>query len=144
MHNVPPLILEPQTLESLLDEPGLLIVDLCQSQVWQQLHVPGAVHVNPAELVRGTPPVPGLLPTQVQLDALFSHLGYAPDLHIIAYDDEGGGWAGRFLWTLDVIGHTRMSYLNGGLYAWYREQHPVTDVVRPVTPTDVDLTLHPM
>ena len=136
-----PLILEPATLAPRLDEPGLLIVDLCQTQIWQKMHLPGAVHVGPTELLRGTPPVPGLLPTQQQLDALFSRIGYTPDLHIVAYDDEGGGWAGRFLWTLDVIGHTRMSYLNGGLHAWYREEHPLTEDIRPVTPTTVALNL---
>lgn len=134
-----PLILEPAALASRLDDPNLLIVDLCQAQVWQKMHLPGAVHVSPAELVRGTPPVPGLLPTQEQLDALFSRIGYTPELHIVAYDDEGGGWAGRFLWTLDVIGHQHMSYLNGGLHAWYREEHPLTDEIRPVAPTAVSL-----
>ena len=42
-----------------------------------------------------------------QLNRLFSFLGLTPDTHIVVYDDEGGGWAGRFLWTLDVIGHQR-------------------------------------
>jgi thiosulfate/3-mercaptopyruvate sulfurtransferase len=31
--------------------------------------------------------------------------------HIVVYDDEGGGWAGRFIWTLDIIGHKNYSYL---------------------------------
>ncbi len=37
---------------------------------------------------------------------------------MVAYDDEGGGWAARLLWTLELIGHTRYSYLNGGIHAW--------------------------
>ena len=44
-----------------------------------------------------------------------------PDTHIVCYDDEGGGWAGRFIWTLDVIGHNNYSYLNGGIHAWRAE-----------------------
>lgn len=36
----------------------------------------------------------------------------------VVYDDEGGGWAGRFIWLLDVIGHKHYHYLNGGIQAW--------------------------
>ncbi len=136
-----PLILEPAALEPRLGDPALLIVDLCQAQIWQQFHVPGAVHVAPGELVCGIPPASGMLPPLGQLRALFTRIGYTPDKHIIAYDDEGGGWAGRFLWTLDAIGHKHSSYLNGGLHAWYREGHPVTDKVAAVTPTEVSLVL---
>ncbi len=136
------LILEPDALEALLGTPDLLIVDLCQPQNWKQLHVPGAVHVNPSELVSGIPPASGSLPPLGQLRALLSRIGYAADKHIVAYDDEGGGWAGRFLWTLEVIGHKHYSYLNGGLHAWYREQHPVTADVIPATPTVVEISLN--
>ena len=81
-------------------------------------HVPGAVLVEPRELVCGIPPATGRLPGLEQLTALFSRIGYRPDLDIVACDDEGGGWAGRFLWTLDVIGHRNWGYLNGGIHAW--------------------------
>jgi len=136
-----PLIIEPVTLEARLNDPYLLLVDLCQPQVWQQLHIPGAVHVHPGELVSGIPPAAGKLPAPAQLQALFARIGYTPDKHIVAYDDEGGGWAGRFLWTLAVIGHQRASCLNGGLHAWFREQHPVTAEVRTVTPTTVSFDI---
>jgi thiosulfate/3-mercaptopyruvate sulfurtransferase len=137
------LILEPAALEALLGSSDLLVVDLCQPQNWQSAHVPGAVHVNPSELVSGIPPASGSLPPLAQIRALLARIGYTPDKHIVAYDDEGGGWAGRFLWTLDVIGHKRYSYLNGGLYAWYHEKHPVTADITAVTPTEVSITLTP-
>lgn len=135
------LIIEPQELQAALGAPDLLIVDLCQLHVWQQMHVPGAVHVNPGELVCGIPPASGMLPTKGQLQAMLARIGYTPQKHIVVYDDEGGGWAGRFIWTLDVIGHTAYSYLNGGLHAWFREKHPVTAEVVDVTPSSVEITL---
>ena len=144
MLKTPALILEPDAVEALLGDPTLLVVDLCQPQTWRQIHIPGAVHVNPAELVSGIPPASGMLPPIGQLLALLSRIGYTPEKHLVVYDDEGGGWAGRFIWTLDVIGHTRTSYLNGGLHAWYKEQHPVTAEVASITPTDVSITLDPM
>ena len=139
-----PLLLEPDGLEAVMNDPDVLIVDVCQPQNWQRLHVPGAVHINPYELVCGVPPASGKLPELAQLNALLGRIGYSADKHIVAYDDEGGGWAGRFLWTLDVIGHAadRQSLLDGGLHSWLKEGHPITDEVRAVTPTKVAVTLH--
>jgi len=120
------LIIEPEQLEACLKDPELLIVDISQAQTYAQVHVPGAVHINPSELVRGIPPAVGKLPTLEQLNSLFSRIGYSPDKHIVAYDDEGGGWAGRFIWSLDVLGHSSYSYLNGGIHAWLTDGHPVS------------------
>lgn len=121
-----PLIVEPEMLLPILGSERLLIVDLCSEQSYASGHLPGAVHVSPRELVSGVAPAPGKLPAKEQLERLFSRLGLSPDTHVLAYDDEGGGWAGRFLWTLDVIGHHRYSYLNGGIWAWRSADGPLT------------------
>ena len=136
------LVIEPSTLETHLQDTDLLVVDVCAPQNWKQLHVPGAVHINPAELVCGIPPASGMLPTESQLRNLLSRIGYTPEKHIVACDDEGGGWAARLIWTLDIIGHRNYSFLNGGLLSWYREGHPVTPEVNEVTPTSVSLRLN--
>ena len=116
-----PLLLEPADLAAHLDDDNLLIVDLSKDQVYDQAHVPGAVHLDFKRLLAGTQPAPGLLPGDDALSALFSELGLTPDARVVAYDDEGGGWAGRLLWTLELIGHSRYSYLNGGIHAWRQE-----------------------
>ena len=116
-----PLLIEPEQLQQRLADDNLLIIDLCSDEQYRLGHIPGAVHVSPKEIISGQPPAPGRLPPQQQLDQLFSRLGLTPDTHIICYDDEGGGWAGRFIWTLDIIGHDNYSYLNGGIHAWRAE-----------------------
>ena len=122
-----PLLLEPTDLEKLLEnaDPNLLILDTSSAENYQKHHVPGAIHLAPSRLQRGEKPAPGKLPHAEDLKALFSELGLTADKHVIAYDDEGGGWAGRLIWTLDVLGHKNYSYLNGGLPAWVNEGHPV-------------------
>lgn len=141
MKKPPELIIEPQDLEAMLGDPDLLIVDVCSPQNWVRTHIPGAVHVNPGELVSGVPPATGKLPEVERLQAMLSRIGYTPQKYIVVYDDEGGGWAGRFIWTLDVIGHKQYSYLNGGLHAWYKENHPVDAEIADVQPTQVDIRL---
>jgi thiosulfate/3-mercaptopyruvate sulfurtransferase len=115
-------LLEPEDLQAKLasdDQKRLLLVQVTSEQTFLQAHIPGAVLVTPQSLVCGIPPATGKLPSLASLNELFSALGYDPSLDIVIYDDEGGGWAGRFAWTLDVIGHRSWSYLNGGLYAWH-------------------------
>jgi thiosulfate/3-mercaptopyruvate sulfurtransferase len=124
-----PKLLEPEVLINLLSDPDILIVDLCNDSLYSRMHIPGAIHVSPQELMCGSVPWTNKLPTQEQLAALASRIGLTNDKHVVVYDDEGGGWAGRFIWTLDVIDHTNWSYLNGGLVAWHNEGHPTTDEV---------------
>lgn len=136
-----PLLAEPEDLQILLSSSDLLIIDLCSPALYKQAHVPGAIHVKPGELVSGRPPVPGKLPSIEQLEALFSRIGYREEKHIVVYDDEGGGWAGRFIWTLDLIGHKSWSYLNGGMRAWLDEGFPCQPEPVIATPVSVSLTI---
>ncbi|MGB0713039.1 MAG: sulfurtransferase [Gammaproteobacteria bacterium] len=124
-----PLLLEPDDLEQSLSRPDILIVDLSRSSTHAQAHIPGAVHMGYAQLTLGRRPAPGLLPSPEELSSRLSALGLRRDLHVIAYDDEGGGNAARLLWTLDTVGHTRYSLLNGGLHAWANEEHPLEQTI---------------
>jgi thiosulfate/3-mercaptopyruvate sulfurtransferase len=120
-----PLLLEPDELQTRLGAPGLLVIGLCKPTTYAQAHVPGAVNLDYAQLVRANPPAMGLLPDAEHLQKIFSAIGLTPDTHVVTYDDEGGGRAARLLWTLDVIGHKHASLLNGGLHAWLNEDHPL-------------------
>lgn len=130
-----PLVIEPDQLQTQLDEPDLLIVDLCKPDTYAKAHVPGAIHLGYAQIIAMQKPVMGLLPDADTLSRLFSSLGLKPDTHVIAYDEEGGGAAARLLWTLDAIGHDKASLLNGGLHAWLKEGHPVDDEPIQATPS---------
>lgn len=139
-----PLLIEPDDLENLLGSRNdLLIVDLSSAENYAQHHIPGAIHLPFKLLQAGTAPAPGKLPDKETLEAVFSQLGLTADKHVIAYDDEGGGWAGRLLWTLDVLDHPHYSYLNGGLVAWVNEGHPVSTEAVTVTPSVYRATFDP-
>jgi thiosulfate/3-mercaptopyruvate sulfurtransferase len=133
-----PLIIEPEQLANRLQDPDLLVVDLCRPESYTAGHVPGAVYVSPSDLMSGIRPAVGKLPELDRLNSLFASIGYHPEKQIVAYDDEGGGWAGRFIWTLDVIGHKASSYLNGGLHAWSALNLPLNTEAPSINPTSVD------
>lgn len=83
-------------------------------------HVPGAVFVDlerdlstPGDPTDGRHP----LPSPEELAAALGRLGIGEDDVVVAYDDSGGGTAGRLVWMLRVIGHPA-ALLDGGLQAW--------------------------
>ena len=132
----PFLLIEPEDLAKKLPSKELIIIAVCSEKVFSEGHLPGAILVQPRELVCGVKPATGKLPSQESLDRLFSRIGLNHDKHLIAYDDEGGGWAGRLLWTLDVVGHSSYSLLNGGQISWAQAGLPLpTEVVSP-TPSE--------
>lgn len=134
-----PLVIEPEDFEQYLGREDLLILDLSNQNQYLQAHVPGAIHVPPSLLQCGVSPTPGKLPNIDDLNTLFSELGLTDKMHVVAYDDEGGGWAGRLIWTLDVIGHKQYSYLNGGIHAWAKENHPVETIVNAREPNEFSI-----
>lgn len=122
--SVPSRLLDPAALADRLDEPSLQVVDLSPGEVFREHHVPGAVHLPYAELVASNPPVGGLLPEEGTLLRVLRAAGIGEGVHVVAMDAEGGGAAGRLMWTLDVLGHADCALLDGGLRAWVQEGFP--------------------
>ncbi len=124
-------LIEPDELEAIRTNPDLVIVDLCKDKQFAQAHIPGARHVRYMDIVKVDKPVTGLLPD----DAVFSHLLSTLGIHnkslIVAYDDEGGGCAARFVWTLNVFDHSTAVILNGGLHSWANEGHGLSNEPTP-------------
>lgn len=120
-----PLIVEADLLEQHLGDDGLAVVDVSDPVAYAQQHIPGAVNLPYGRLLGPQPPVMGLIAPGDQLAAALSEIGVGRETHVVACDNEGNGRASRLLWTLDVIGHSRFSLLNGGMQAWVGEEHPL-------------------
>ncbi|HHO59319.1 MAG TPA: sulfurtransferase [Thiotrichales bacterium] len=129
------LIIEPDELESLRKHEAtgknLVVIDLCKAKQYAQAHIPDAHFVNYMDIVKIDKPVMGLLPDDEQFSALLSSLGITRQSLIVAYDDEGGGCAARFVWTLHVFGHETAVILNGGLHSWANEGHALSNTPTP-------------
>ena len=120
----------------------LRIVDLSRSSVFEQLHIPHAIHVKPGQLVQLEETATGLLPKEADLQALVDYLKISPDHHVVVYDDEGGAWAGRLIWNLHCLGFDRVSLLNGGIHAWLGAGLVTSSKVDPIIPVVPLLPIH--
>ena len=111
-------------------EPGVVVLDVRNrlgggsAEVYSQGHVPGAVYSDYLKdgwrtEVDG---VIGQLPPVAALEALIGGLGIGNDSHVVIVS--GGtsalemGSATRVYWTFKVLGHDRVSILDGGYRAY--------------------------
>lgn len=138
-----PLIITAEELNSVKNRINLLILDLSDPISYARGHIPGALHVNPRETQGGKAPALGQLPGKEKLEALIKRIGLRDDHHVVVYDDEGGGWAGRMIWLLDCVGFTNASLLSGGIKAWQSEGFEVTDEIITAPPGTYQIADNP-
>ena len=117
----PGLLVDTAWLDAHLKDANLRIVDMVtEPEAYQKAHVPGAVylHVNDSRIAV---PAGGFrLPTVDEAARILGGLGIGPDTHVVVYDDSGGLHASRLFFTLEVLGHRKVSLLDGGIQAWRR------------------------
>ncbi|RZN85344.1 sulfurtransferase [Acinetobacter johnsonii] len=128
------LLIDAEQLVPHLGNDKLRIVDLSRASVYDQLHIPHALHLKPKFLVRQDEQATGLLPDVEGLQELIRYLNISPEHHVVVYDDEGGAWAGRLIWNLHCLGFENTSLLNGGIHAWLAAGLPTTSELEQFEP----------
>ncbi|MDN5554993.1 MAG: sulfurtransferase [Acinetobacter sp.] len=128
------LLIDAEQLVPHLGNDKLRIVDLSRASVYDQLHIPHALHLKPKFLVRQDEQATGLLPDVDGLQELIRYLNISSEHHVVVYDDEGGAWAGRLIWNLHCLGFENTSLLNGGIHAWLATGLPTTSEVEQFKP----------
>ena len=124
-----------------MSDRNLRVVEVFNPSNQDQSIIDGAMHLPTAALVSGNMPAPGKLPDKNQLESVFGYLGYKPNQTIVVSDHEGGGWAGRLAWTLDVIQHEKWLYLDGGFHAWQAAGLPISSKPMQVESTQPQLAI---
>ena len=117
------------------DDPAVRVVDVRDGWEFDAIgHVPGAVSV-PFDTVREESGDVGMLPGADRFGTILSEAGVEPGDTLLAYDDEHGVFAARFLVTAVMYGHDDVRLLDGDFTAWSRQAATTTDPAN-VTATD--------
>ena len=120
-------------------DDGVVVVDVRDGWEYEGIgHVPGAVSV-PFDSFRNREGDEGMLPGAERWADLLSEAGVSPDDHLVAYDDEHGVFAARFLVTAELYGHRDLSLLDGDFSAWTRERATESGASDP-TPTEYEVS----
>ncbi len=78
-------------------------------------------------LVDMSSPLPNTFPTANCFTTFVQALGINTDTHVILYDNQGMYSSPRAWWIFTVMGHKKVSVLDGGLPQWIKYNHPTTD-----------------
>lgn len=131
-----PLVVDADWLDANIER--VAVVDVREPWEFESIgHVPGAVSI-PFEAFRGSGDEDeGMLPGVERFESLLGEAGIGPDDTIVAYDDEHGVFAARFVVTALMYGHDDVHLLDGDFSAWSRGQETTAE---PTTVEPVEYT----
>ncbi len=119
---------------------SLRIVDVRDEWEYDGIgHIPGAVNI-PFDQFRNAGNDAGMLPGVDRFCDLMTTTGITRDDTIVAYDDEHGVFAARFLVTAMMYGHPDWRLLDGDYSAWSRAEPTTTDPPA-VTPSEYQASI---
>lgn len=129
------MVVNTAWLASHLKDPNLVLLHVGDPDEYKAKHIPGARFVKLSDIAVSDHSATGLMlempPTAEDLRGRLARLGIADDSRIVVY--YGNDWvspATRVIFTLDHAGlGDRTVLLDGGMGAWVRDGHQVTDVV---------------
>lgn len=137
--DLPGLLVGPAWLEERLGNPDLRTVDLRDPDAYRSGHIPGAVHLDLAELGSSAAGRDNILVPPDEFGTLMAERGISNGDGIVAYDDQWGLAAARLVWACHYYGHPRIAVLNGGWDRWREEGRPVAAGPEPVAPGRFDV-----
>jgi thiosulfate/3-mercaptopyruvate sulfurtransferase len=102
-----------------LGQSDVRIVDMsADAATYRAGHIPGSVHVSLDEIRIAVPAGGFRLPTADEAAPMLARLAIGPDTQVVIYDDRDSLNAARLFFTLEALGHERVSLLDGGSRRW--------------------------
>lgn len=105
-----PIICDADTLQILIREKTVRIVDVRKEQEYQQEHIPTAVSIPLAQLLKKDTPE--------EVINLMQNAGISDKMPVVVYDDTFGALAARVAWTFQYVGHTNTALLEMTFSQW--------------------------
>jgi thiosulfate/3-mercaptopyruvate sulfurtransferase len=130
-----PTLVSTAWLADRLGRPGLVVVDGSTylptsgrdpAAEYAAGHIPGAVFFDVEATSDPLSPLPHMLPAPDAFAARMGRLGIGDDDQVVVYDGSGVNLsAPRVWWMFRVMGHERVSLLDGGIGKWRGEGRPL-------------------
>lgn len=110
------LLVSADSLQSVLGDSGLIVIDARSPASYATSHIPGAINVQHSDYWNAGVGLKDL----VTLEAQLGGAGITPGAQIVVYDDTTAskGAAGRIFWMLEYLGCGDVRMLDGGWDKW--------------------------
>lgn len=105
-----PIICDADTLQILIREKTVRIVDVRKEEEYQQEHIPTAVSIPLAQLLKKDTPE--------EVVNIMQNAGISDKMPVVVYDDTFGALAARVAWTFQYVGHTNTALLEMTFSQW--------------------------
>lgn len=124
-------------------KPGVVFIDFQPAADFMRGHIPGAVNSNFAKdgwrEERAADKVPDMLAEPNKLAELIGKLGIDNDTHVVmvppGLNSTDMGIGTRIYWTFKVLGHDKVSLLDGGMAAYAKDKaNPLETGAPKITP----------
>jgi thiosulfate/3-mercaptopyruvate sulfurtransferase len=138
----PNLVVSVDWLKQHAKDANLRIVDARPAADYEKGHIPGAVSLPVAETF--DPAQQKNYPdTKEKLEALLAGKGIGNTTRVVTYDNGKETTGPRLFWTLEFLGHTNASVLDGGLKAWQSAGGELTSEVPAVQAATFESKIDP-
>lgn len=131
-------------------KPGVVFIDFQPAADFMRGHIPGAVNSNFAKdgwrEERAADKVPDMLAEPNKLAELIGKLGIDNDTHVVmvppGLNSTDMGIGTRIYWTFKVLGHDKVSLLDGGMASYSKDKaNPLETGAPKITPKTFKVSL---
>jgi thiosulfate/3-mercaptopyruvate sulfurtransferase len=129
------MLISPSELNSILNDPDVIIADTRSFKEYSENHIPGSVHLDLFAFHWIDTTKQGIENFNNQTRKLLSFLGVTSEKKIIFYDSVSGMLAARGVWMLMYFSHQNVSMLDGGITKWKKENLPLETKPNGFKPT---------
>ena len=114
-----PIICDADTLQILIREKTVRIVDVRKEEEYQQEHIPTAISIPLAQLLKKDTPE--------EVVNIMQNAGISDKMPVVVYDDTFGALAARVAWTFQYVGHTNTALLEMTFSQWKNLGLPIEE-----------------
>ncbi len=137
------MLISTAGLDSILNDPGIVLVDVRSFKEYSEGHVPGAVHLDLFAFHWIDTTRRGIENFNDQSRSLLSFVGAAPEKTVVFYDSVSGMLAARGVWMTAYLSHQKALMLDGGISKWRREGLPLETKPNGFRPSEFSGTANP-
>lgn len=119
------MLITTSELNSILDDPNIILVDTRSFKEYSEGHIRGAVHLDLFAFHWVDTSNSGIDDFNKQSKILLSFLGVTLEKKVIFYDSISGMLAARGVWLLMYFSHQNVLMLDGGITKWQKENRPL-------------------
>lgn len=139
----PEMLVSTEWLANHLNDHNVVVLQVGnKSNDYEKEHIPGARFLGPDFTTGHDMGLMVELPPMDKLKQTFEDLGVSDDTRVILYTTDWYPVAGRAYFTLDYLGHSNTSLLDGSLAKWKAEKRPLTTDVPQIGKGTLNLNVN--